>query len=1312
MSMKKIISLILSVMMLLTGIPVTAMETTSVQDEIPTICISSTDGRTGGIASVDISLKNNPGVAIMIFDVQYDSTALSVENVVFNKDFGGETGVSSITQNPLTISYDNTENQSEDIVFATINFLVKANARVGSSAKISINYDDNNIIDIDENAVDFEIEDGIVSILNGVPGDINSDESVNGIDLLRMRKYFVKYDVEYDPIAMDVTGDKATNALDLLRFRKYFVNKDTEIFYGTKSSKLVVHEVEKIAATEPICTEDGNIEYWYCSDCGKYFEDQAATIEITLSDTIIEAKGHTEEVVPGYEATTEEEGLTDGIKCSVCNTVLIEQQVIEKLATDYYAITYRNDKGAVISDEYRSYASHLGMELPTKDDISVKGYNFQGWYTEENGKGTRVYEIEAGTTGKVTVHGYWTPSTYQIVYTGVPEDFDNNIHEYNIESNNIYLSQNPDWKYLIFTGWEESSGKLVYTEQGIPMIKAGTTGDIFLNATWKTMENIFTVAEKQYSKAAFNEEDGKYYFFYHLGNLDNVILNKGEKKPHYGMNTTITTSKTVSFSKELAKGYAESISNATKTSFEATLSSEVTASLSTTIGASATAGATVDGLFAKGTASATASTEVTAGATWSTEVGISSSAENETTESKEASSTISYMSESTFTEEETRTLTEDDPRGNYYNATAGEFEIYSVVVYDPIENELQYDVYSKHIDTFPMTYFEPLSPDVKVATEFDGIPYKVYEDEIEKTITESFFVFYDAGHEDVVVDENNERVTDVFKLNASGNLPENNFYTRSGYVFDGWELRDAQGNLLAEKIEDGAPISLLAQYANDYECRVLQLTARWKIKTVMKITLNDQVGDTAATPNVVFAHVNKGMFADAAGETPISEITPPTKKGYIFGGYFVNVENNTFENAEGRICIINPDGTFSDIMANGYSYFADDSTIYALWIQGNAVTVKFNLNTTSNQSDSFKCYSSVSPSNISDRTVYYGSKYNKDGSLPIPTAFGYSFDGWWTSATGGSQITDDTVVKLTENQELFAHWTKTKSEYTYVKTSTDFEKIGTSGNYYIVADITLSGTWTPISSFSNGTIDGGNHTISKLTSNATGITTATSYGFIVTLNSNATVKDIKFNDVTLTADYSGYDCDKDVAMGCVAAINRGTISNVHVTGATIKIDSVGSTSENNAKRHYANVGGICGYNYGTINGECTVNDVTIYAHSRISKGVGYAYAGGVAGCHRAGTITNVTVSNYNVQSFVRSADGQSAGKLVSGAGGIVGAWMDGASLTSTTLSGSQYILADYDGDAYPRTRYYYGSYGPDKVSGSWTYGYKGSGFDY
>ena len=47
---------------------------------------------------------------------------------------------------------------------------------------------------------------------------------------------------------------------------------------------------------------------------------------------------------------------------------------------------------------------------------------------------------------------------------------------------------------------------------------------------------------------------------------------------------------------------------------------------------------------------------------------------------------------------------------------------------------------------------------------------------------------------------------------------------------------------------------------------------------------------------------------------------------------------------------------------------------------------------------------------------------NSYGTLPIPYREGYTFSGWFTSADGGMQITDSSLVPYS-NMTLYAHWT-------------------------------------------------------------------------------------------------------------------------------------------------------------------------------------------------------------------------------------------------------------------------------------------------
>ena len=59
------------------------------------------------------------------------------------------------------------------------------------------------------------------------------------------------------------------------------------------------HLMELIPAKEATCIEEGNNSYYYCSECDKYFKDEAGTIETTISDEIIPVKKD-HEYVNGY----------------------------------------------------------------------------------------------------------------------------------------------------------------------------------------------------------------------------------------------------------------------------------------------------------------------------------------------------------------------------------------------------------------------------------------------------------------------------------------------------------------------------------------------------------------------------------------------------------------------------------------------------------------------------------------------------------------------------------------------------------------------------------------------------------------------------------------------------------------------------------------------------------------------------------------------------------------------------------------------------------------------------------------------------
>jgi len=146
---------------------------------------------------------------------------------------------------------------------------------------------------------------------------------------------------------------------------------------------------------------------------------------------------------------------------------------------------------------------------------------------------------------------------------------------------------------------------------------------------------------------------------------------------------------------------------------------------------------------------------------------------------------------------------------------------------------------------------------------------------------------------------------------------------------------------------------------------------------------------TMASEHVVFDRFN-----------PVSMSTSFTRPGYNFVGW---------RDASGYEYI--PDGDY-DVYYNLYED-GSSNTLYAIWEEADFL-VSFNAN------------GGTTPT--SNKTVTYNSTY---GTLPTPTRTGYTFAGWFTSASGGTQVTSSSPVSITSAQTLFAHWTANSYKVTF-----------------------------------------------------------------------------------------------------------------------------------------------------------------------------------------------------------------------------------------------------------------------------------------
>ena len=89
----------------------------------------------------------------------------------------------------------------------------------------------------------------------------------------------------------------------------------------------VMNAVEEKAAT---CTAEGNIAYYICEGCGKWYRDVNGEAELSESDVVTKRLDHTLQWIVDLEPTETAEGFKHQ-KCSFCDYVCSENTIIEKL---------------------------------------------------------------------------------------------------------------------------------------------------------------------------------------------------------------------------------------------------------------------------------------------------------------------------------------------------------------------------------------------------------------------------------------------------------------------------------------------------------------------------------------------------------------------------------------------------------------------------------------------------------------------------------------------------------------------------------------------------------------------------------------------------------------------------------------------------------------------------------------------------------------------------------------------------------------------------------------------------------------------
>ena len=287
---------------------------------------------------------------------------------------------------------------------------------------------------------------------------------------------------------------------------------------------------------------------------------------------------------------------------------------------------------------------------------------------------------------------------------------------------------------------------------------------------------------------------------------------------------------------------------------------------------------------------------------------------------------------------------------------------------------------------------------------------------------------------------------------STGSLPT---ITRTGYTFNGWYTAASGGSQVYNA--SGVLQRNVSGYTSD------ESTPKW-------ITTTAQTLYAQWTPNTYGITYDKqggqvyGSFVSqhTPGTTTVLGSNTGSKTGYRFDYWCVDSTACT-----SGTTIIRAD----QVPANGNTF-----TLYAVWVpETYAITFNANEGTLSGTNPLYAKYN--------DANIYTTSSATTTGSLPTVTRTEYIFNGWYTAASGGSQVYNASgvlqknVTGYTSNenspkwittspQTLYAQWTANTYAITFDKNANDAALSGTNplyakyndANIYTTSSATTTGS--------------------------------------------------------------------------------------------------------------------------------------------------------------------------------------------------------------------------------------------------------------
>lgn len=582
---KRILAAILVLTLVLSLLPASVFATGEVLSTDCIISVDSTYSMAGDEVKVNVGIKNNPGILGATLHITW-SEGLTMQNAENGNAFSmlNFTKPSNTKRGGDFVWYGEalTAEQIKDGNILTITFAVAEDAVVNEAIPIDISFRAGDIFDNELQYIAPVVISGEVLVLNYKPGDANGDKRINAMDLVFLCRYIADgcktdsagYNVTLNESAGDVNDDGRINAMDLVLICRYIADGCETVPDGYNiilkpATPKCAHELVKTDRKAAECEKPGNLEYWQCTKCQKYYKDAAALTEIKLEETVIPALEHEPVVDPAVAPTYTTPGKTEGSHCDVCGAVIIAQENIDPIKgfSIEYVINQTGD--TYLAQQEIDYSKFVYSYTPEDETIllpvpTVPGYVFQGWFDAPGETaGNQVVAISKGSTGNKIFYARWKLETYTVMFESdlIPEE----SITYQVDKGTPLPT--PKLDGYIFVGWSDDEGKVLKT------VPVGTVGHKTYSANWISERNQ-AWAKKKLDDPIVYEDDQYILYTYEIGEIRNVplyVIHDFGKINSNGVTKTEEKTYSTEISSSLMKEYTNIVSNATTNSFDWTL---------------------------------------------------------------------------------------------------------------------------------------------------------------------------------------------------------------------------------------------------------------------------------------------------------------------------------------------------------------------------------------------------------------------------------------------------------------------------------------------------------------------------------------------------------------------------------------------------------------------------------------------------------------------------------------------------------------------------------------------------------------------